>query len=170
MVKDILSESKHIPKALLLAVILAAAYLFLRENRGRVKEKLLQLLKQGWLAAFLFYLAYILTGTIFSRQNTNPYKCILDNFGFRDDVQWNEEIVENILLFIPYVFLYLQAFRPPKPWRSALLLSVSTTAFIELTQLLFWLGSFQLADIVHNILGGMIGYAIWHITMKLRRE
>ncbi len=54
MVKDILSESKHIPKTLLLAVILAAAYLFLRENRGRVKEKLLQLLKQGWLAAFLF--------------------------------------------------------------------------------------------------------------------
>ena len=84
------------------------------------------------------------------------------NFGFRrNDAAWNREIIENILIFTPYTFIFLWAFRPGKPWKAALILSAVTTCVIELSQLVMWLGYFQLADIVHNVLGGMIGCAAW---------
>ena len=76
-------------------------------------------------------------------------------------MKWNNEIIENILLFIPLTLLFLNAFNPEKPWKASLILSACATGFIELSQLLFWLGEFQLADIFHNIIGGLVGCGIW---------
>ena len=110
---------------------------------------------------FLFYASLLLVSTVFSRENINPYQSVFEDFGLRDDVKWNNEIIENILLFIPLTILFLNAFSPEKPWKASLILSACATGFIEFSQLLFWLGEFQLADIFHNIVGGMIGYGIW---------
>ena len=161
MIQDIIRQLRIIPRVLMLVVLLALAFLFIVENGDKTKEKILAFFKQGWKVAFLFYLAYILTGTIFSRQITIPYQKIFKSFAFLSDTKWDKEIIENVLFFIPYSFLYLQAFSPLHPWKSALILSAVTTAFIEICQLLFWLGAFQIADIIHNIIGGMIGCAIW---------
>ncbi len=111
---------------------------------------------------FLFYLSFLLISTVFARERINPCGYVLTHFGFRrNDVVWNNEIIENILFFIPYSVFFLAAFRPAKPLLSAFTVSAVTSCVIELSQLILWLGEFQLSDIFHNILGGIIGCGLW---------
>ena len=128
------------------------------------KEKIWNVIKRPWLLLFFLYLAYMLVSTVFSRRITNPYGKVINDFGIMVNGKINREFLENVLLFIPCSFLYLQAFKPQKPMKSALVMVTFTTAFIELTQLLFWLGQFQISDLVHNILGGLIGIGVWLTT------
>lgn len=165
MIQDFFRQLKDIPRALMLAGLLMLGFLYISENGEKTKEKIYAFFRQRWKVLFVFYLAFILTETIFSRQITVPYGKILKSFAFFGDAEWDKEIIENILIFVPYSFLYLQAFDKPCPWKSALLLSSMTTVFIEISQLLFWLGAFQFADMIHNIIGGIIGYILW-ITIK----
>lgn len=125
------------------------------------KEKILNIIKQPWLLLFFLYLAFMLVSTVFSRRITNPYGRLFNDFGIMVNGKINREFLENVLLFIPCSFLYLQAFRPQKPMKSALAMALLTTAFIEMTQLLLWLGRFQISDLVHNLLGGLIGIGVW---------
>lgn len=162
VIKDFAFQLKILPRAFVLSVLFAIAYIFFQENRGQAKKKLRSFLKKRWLAAFVFYIAFILTQTIFARQNTIPYIKLFENFGFRGDPNWDKEIIENIILFIPYTFFYLNAIPSKVPWKAALSLSVVTSALIEISQLVFWLGLFQLADLVHNTIGGILGCGIWY--------
>lgn len=142
-------------------LLFAVAYLYIKENGKETKNKVVQLLKHGWLTGFLFYLALILVSTIFVRGVQTPYRNLLGRFGLQENTEWNFEILMNILMFIPFTFLYLKAFNPLKPWKSSLILSTITSFLIELSQLLFWLGECQMSDIVHNIIGGVIGCALY---------
>ena len=169
MIQDFVRQLWNFPRSLLLAVLLALAFLFVTDNGGRTKAKVVAFLKHPWKVLFIVYLAFVLTETIFSRQITNPYQKIFKSFAFLENAKWDKEIIENILLFAPYSFLYLQAFEPSCPWKSVLILSVVTTAFIEIYQLLFWLGAFQIADMIHNIIGGIIGYIIWIIIKTVKK-
>ena len=122
------------------------------------------MLKRKWMVAFLFYSAYMITSTVFIRYNKIPVRCVLANLWFRvDDIGNNNEIIKNILFFIPYTFLYCQACYPKKPMRECMMLSACTTAFIELSQLIFWAGEFQLADLLDNFVGGVIGCCLWYV-------
>ena len=174
LIQDFISQARYLPRALFLAVLLGIAYLFFTENGAAAKRKLLKLLKQRWLAAFIAYLALIMTTAVLARPNQTikPYSRLFDSFGLRGDPKWDAEIIENILIFIPYTFFYIKAFAPPKPWKAALMLSAITSAAIEICQLVFWLGFFQPADFVHNVLGGMIGCGIWYLIewIKGRRS
>lgn len=169
LLSDLAAQSAYLCRAVLLMVLLAAAFLFAQEHGSEAVNKLKQLFRQGWMTAFLFYLAFMLISTVFSRETTNPYSSVLSHFGFQDDVKWNNEIIENVLLFIPYTFFFLQSFKVEHPLRSAALVSGFTTLFIELSQLLFWLGSFQFSDIVHNMLGGMLGCGLWYMIRQIKR-
>ena len=161
LVKDILAQAVFIPRALLLTGLFVAFYLYIKKAEPEGKWQYKDIWKNWRPVLFLFYASLLLISTVFSRQNTNPYQSVFEDFGFRDNVQWNNEIIENILLFIPLTLLFLNAFSPEKPWKASLIVSVCATGFIEVSQLLFWLGEFQLADIFHNIIGGMVGCGVW---------
>ena len=160
-----------IPKILLLFLLFSFTYLFVRDNRENTKNRLIEILKhKKWTLAFFLYLAAIITVTIISRTQTNPYQNILKYYGLIIDVKINEDAIKNLLLFIPYTFLFIQAFHPVYPLKTALLLSIITTCFIELTQLIFWLGFFQFEDILHNIISGLMGWALWWIIKRIRKK
>ena len=131
------------------------------------KDKLRNTFKKPWLLLFVFYFAFILVSTVFSRRITNPYKSVLEDFGVINNGTINREFIENVLLFIPYSFLFLQAFKPKSPFGITIVVSVLTTLFIEASQLFLWLGNFQLSDLVHNVLGGLIGYGVWAIISRI---
>ena len=88
---------------------------------------------------------------------------------------WNEpaaltlepliSIIQNIVLFIPFGFLLFAASSQPRTSRILLfgfLLSLS----IELCQLLFRLGWFEVDDILHNVLGTYLGIRLYRRTVK----
>ena len=76
---------------------------------------------------------------------------------------WNKvQAIENILFFIPFSFFLILGFYDLKRiklelFKEIILISFKISLFIELLQLIFTLGTFQLSDIVYNILGGVIG-------------
>lgn len=164
LMKMIIPQGRFIFKAVLMIFFVAVTYLFFKDNGKKAKEKLFGLLKEPWLALFLICEAYILTCTIIGRYFTKPYVSVLGSFGFVNaDGGLNADMCANVIMFIPYTFLYIKAFRPAVPWKACLVLSVGTTAILELSQLIGWLGNFQFADMVHNIIGGMIGCGIWYV-------
>ena len=168
--EDIYTQAMYIPRAVILMLFMSLAYMFVKENGLRqVKTKLAGFVKRPWELLFVFYLSFLIISTLFVRWPRNPYGNILSSFGLFDEDGWNHECIENILLFIPYTFLYLQTKATSSPWKSALIITLCTTVFIEFSQLLFWLGQFQLSDVLHNLIGGMIGCCIWFVFREIRR-
>ena len=166
MLNDLLREiGNYVYPACLLTVLLCIMFLFIHEPNARTK--LLDLWRHRKRAIlFLFYFAFLMMATVFGRQTTRPYNSIFKHLFFKiDDAEWNKEIIENTLVFIPLTFLFLISFskRLRKPYQSAVLLAFATSMFIELSQLVFWLGEFQFADILYNTIGGLFGLGTWRI-------
>lgn len=168
IIQDIRGQFIYVPRAIILTFAFIFVFLFIeRENKKYIKKKLAYLRRRPSILAFLFWSALIMTSTLIGRWPEIPYYHIFDDFGFFNEGGLNKEMIENVLLFVPYSFFYLQAFRSARPWKSSLLLSAYTSSFIEVSQLIFWLGSFQFSDLVHNTAGGLIGCGIWCLMNKL---
>ena len=171
--EDVYFQIMYIPRAIVLTCCLSFAYMFIKDNDLRqVKMKLADFIRHPWELLFVFYFLFIITSTLIARWAVNPYGNVLNDFGLITENGWNHECVENIVLFVPYTFLYLKAKMVSVPWKSALIFSLCTTMFIEFSQLLFWLGQFQISDMFYNTIGGMIGCGIWFIFRmnKLREK
>ena len=160
----LLSQLQYLPKALLLSFLLIPAFLYFTGSSEGLKKDVSFLFKKPWLLLFFFYLSYLIVSTLLARRITYPLENVFDHFGFKaDDNLWNAEIVQNTLLFIPYSFFFLQSGELKEPFKTVMTLCVITTCSIELLQLILWLGYFQLSDIFHNTLGGLIGWLLWKI-------
>ena len=72
------------------------------------------------------------------------------------------EILLNILLFVPLGFLVPERFERMRCFWKILLIGCLFSFSIELAQLLLHMGCFDTSDIVHNTLGAIFGYGIWH--------
>ena len=149
-------------------LLFGIAFVFLQENKGCAKNKLISLFKNAWTSLFLFYISWVMMGAVFGRQQIYPYEKVFEGFWFVSNNKLNRDAIKNVLVFIPVTFLNLNAFPTSKPFKRALKVSVLLTCIIEGSQLLFWLGNFQISDIIHNILGGVIGYLVWRAYTKLR--
>ena len=164
-------QFKFIPRAIVLSFIVLLAYLFIRDNNIKeVRDKLVSVIKKPWLVMYLLFLSFIMVCTLFSRQSIVPYKSILNGLRLYDNGRWNMQCIENILLFVPYTFFYLQALAPEKPLKAAFLMAFLTSLFIELLQLIFWLGAFQISDLIYNVIGGMIGWLMWFIWKVVTKK
>lgn len=166
MLQDMLSSVvNYTYPALLVTLLLVPAWLFIQE-RGW-KERLAAFAREHcWQLLFFFCLAFVLTATVIGRRTTNPVRSVFLHFGLGDE-KWNSEIIENILLFVPPSFLLLKGFPEQvgkKPLLRVLQFSAALTLFIELSQLIFWLGEFQFSDLFHNMVGGLVGYGLWQAS------
>ena len=165
---NLLPQVRFLYKAALMAVFLSITYLFFR-NLGW-KEKVKNFLHKPWLVVFFIYAGYLFSSTVVGRYVKTPYLNVLGSFGFiNKDGKMNADLWMNVIMFIPYTILYIKAFRPADSLKASLILSAGTTVFIELSQLIGWLGEFQIADMLHNFIGGIIGYGLWllfHIGRK----
>lgn len=157
------------PRAVVLSILVIMTYLFIQTNGKAVKKYTIKLLKKPWLVSFLFYVAVLMVITIFNREITNPFKKIFADFGLYIEGKINLEFIENLILFIPYTFLYSFAFRPHKPFKTAFFVSIYTSCAIETIQLLLWLGEFQISDIIHNIIGGILGSGLYYLVLLSTR-
>lgn len=161
---NILTQLHYIPLAAFLTVLFVIAFLFFTENNEEAKDKIIKMVREdGWIVAFLFYSALLFSGTLMGRPHTNPFVDIIGHIGFGKDDNFLTDGLVNILMFVPYTYLYLKAFRPERFVRKSFFISIATTIIIELCQLLFWVGQFSLGDILHNIIGGMVGCGLWHL-------
>lgn len=154
--RDISLSLQFLPAGLAIGVPVACGAIWLLNRRRR---------KQGreslpWPPAVILgiYLAVLGVITFFSRESGNvkgPDLELFSTWGINN--RNNAFVIENILLFIPYGFLFCWNFPRARGILKSTLLGAVTSLGIETMQLLTGRGFFQIDDIVTNTLGAFIG-------------
>ena len=72
------------------------------------------------------------------------------------------EIILNVLLFVPIGFLAGCGLER-MTLKKVLFLGGGLSVFIELLQFIFKKGFCETDDVIHNVLGCMIGYGLWRV-------
>lgn len=131
---------------------------------------------------YVFYLAFytsmILYRTLLCRSLwNNPLSDVMGTWGLYDDAgNLSTQIIENLLLFVPFTYLVFWAKEKGKDQDlkySEIVIQSFSYSFIfslsiELLQLLLKVGTFQLSDLFFNTLGGMIGGMLYMLCGKRR--
>ena len=89
------------------------------------------------------------------------YRFLLERFDFQNVRQ----LVINLLMLIPVGFLLSVIIKGKGKYAIALVLCLLLTVFIESMQLLMKCGTFEIDDIINNMMGAVIGtliYALIH--------
>ncbi len=138
-----------------------------------------------WFTAFktssffrkLFFLSFvtslILFRTLLNRNLwMNPLSNVMDGWSIWETVNGERklttECIENVIMMVPFSSMVMWTFRVREKivWKSgkiAFLFSV----IIEMLQLLLRLGTFQIADICYNTVGGVLGGVCYWTIRKL---
>lgn len=96
--------------------------------------------------------------------NLTPFQSILQ---YANRIQhypfdyWFFNLFGNVLLFVPLGFLLPILFAKARRFSTTIVWTMLASLTIELTQLGTRLGSFDVDDLILNVLGGSIGYAVW---------
>ena len=140
--------------------------------------------ERQWIYRYLFlmYTYFILDRTLLSRHFawTNGMKHVLTGGWGLYGVETGEftyEAVENFMFFIPLIILCFATFESDNRFtgfikcvKKSFLIGSGLSMFIEMNQLFFKVGEFQVADLVYNTAGAIVGgilYWIWNMFNRL---
>lgn len=132
-----------------------------------------------WQFLFAIYLFMTLARTLICRNIWQaPWADIIGNWGlYTKEGTLNFEGFENVFLFLPLMLFFYLAFAEKygeyklyKLCWHAVKWSFLFSAAIEICQLFGRLGTFQLADIAQNTLGGLLGALIYWIAERIYRN
>ena len=128
-----------------------------------------------------FVTSMILFRTLLNRNLwMNPLSKVMGGWGIWETVNGEQklttECIENVIMMVPFSSVVMWTFKEKTGngckkilWYSgkvAFIFSVS----IEMLQLLFRLGTFQLSDVFYNTVGGVLGGLVYYVTMKARKH
>lgn len=143
-----------------------------------IQKKLTKESDYKWKILFYTYFYFILKKSLLDRsigiKNSLEFAFKSDWLFLAKDTWSRVQGIANILFFIPLSIFFILAFFKPKDLNLKLLKMIIKFSFllsflIELSQLILTLGTFQLSDIVYNILGGIIGWILVKGLKNLRK-
>ena len=169
--------------SIILAILFMFFYLFTTEHGWKAAWR-------KWIDAFksksefrrvfllAFYTALILFRTLLNRNLwLNPLVNVMGGWSLYDaNGQLTTESIENVILFVPFSMLLLWIFGEKlcgskiylyKVIRKSCKIVFLCSLSIEVSQVIFRVGTFQIADLFYNTLGGIIGGIIYYIVYKL---
>jgi glycopeptide antibiotics resistance protein len=165
----------YVRLAIIFIVIISILYLpilFMLKNKGK---KVLRQISYLLLFCSLFL---ILFATIFYTPisfepeeyhiNLQPFKWV-EEMKLTNGNQVIAETIPNIIMFIPLGFLIPIVIKKARKWHKTTLIVLLITISIETFQ--YFIGrSSDIDDIITNLLGGMIGYAMFKGVNQLFRN
>lgn len=101
----------------------------------------------------------------------NPLSNIMGGWSIWETVNGEQkmttECIENVILMVPFGSMVMRTFRVREKivWQSGKIAFIFSIG-IEMLQLLLRLGTFQIADIFYNTVGGVIGGVLYYEVMK----
>ncbi len=122
------------------------------------------------LFVYLFFLQcmLILSITIFSRESGSRETVNLKLFAtISNNIYGLVYPIENILLFIPFGFLFPVIRRNFRRWKQVLASGLIFSIAIETVQYLTKRGYLQTDDIIMNTLGTLLGYLLFLLVCRL---
>ncbi|MCI6887419.1 MAG: VanZ family protein [Lachnospiraceae bacterium] len=138
--------------------------------------------KLGW-ALFLVYLALLVYFAIFAESfgrvsaerdyvyNLELFKEIRRFYHYRQQLGMKAfllNVVGNVAAFIPCGFFLPIVSRRSRRWYNAVLLCFGLSLGVEVVQLVFKVGSFDVDDLLLNTGGGVIGYVSYRMIQRIR--
>lgn len=126
---------------------------------------------------FVFFTTMVLFKTLYTRTLwLYPLSDVIGVWGlYNEKGEFTTQAIENFMMFIPFTALLLWAFKDRLIkknsfirilWMSAKVSFVFSFG-IEMAQLIFRLGTFQLSDLFYNTVGGIIGGIIYYLLSGL---
>ncbi|MDF2674170.1 MAG: vanZ like family protein [Clostridiales bacterium] len=78
-----------------------------------------------------------------------------------------ENLLGNIFAFTPLGFLIPFLFKKCRRPMIIFLISLCVSLLFEIVQLIFYLGTCDIDDLILNVLGSLIGYGVYHLFKSL---
>lgn len=103
--------------------------------------------------------------------NVVPLKTIkgyIENYQYYNFDMWFINLFGNVAAFVPFGFLIPLLFPKVARWGQVLRLFFGLLFIVEALQVAFKVGSFDVDDIILNVLGGLIGFAIYKARFRLQ--
>lgn len=84
--------------------------------------------------------------------------------------QFFRQMVVNLVMLMPVGFLLPMVFGGKRKYRLTLLLSLLLTVFVETAQMLLKCGTFEVDDIINNVIGAVLGMALYAVIHRVRQH
>lgn len=158
VVQDLLGTLKYAPYGILVGSLLYCLLMIVRKKKGDSNKQGNSVVEM----IFWVYVAVIVVITFLSREGGST-KGIDLRIGSSLGINARNDAyaVENILLFLPYGFLWGLMRRRKKGLWNALAVGFLTSLGIEFLQLFSGRGVFQTDDMITNTLGAVVGYILY---------
>ena len=104
--------------------------------------------------------------------NLTPFKTIKDYMVYENNLSNNIKyinILGNIFLFVPFGIILPALIDGRFKFVRTLFYSFVFSLTIEMLQMIFRIGSFDVDDIILNVFGGFTGYFMFIIIIRIRR-
>ncbi|MBR5662574.1 MAG: VanZ family protein [Bacilli bacterium] len=153
--------------AIFLCVLITVRLAYLITNHKKI-----ELYKEVFGLIFVIYI--LLLFELLTATDTNPYHGVnlkpfteITRYKFGTRL-FNINVFGNILIFIPFG-LFISSYLKSKKVFSVLFISIITSTFAELVQLKIG-RSFDIDDIILNVVGSIIGYLLYLALKKLKQK
>ena len=158
VVQDLLGTLKYAPYGILIGSLLYCLLMIVRKKKGDSDKQGNSVVEM----IFWVYVAVMVVITFLSREGGST-KGIDLSIGSSLGINARNDAyaVENILLFLPYGFLWGLMRRRKKGLWNALAVGFLTSLGIEFLQLFSGRGVFQSDDMITNTLGALLGYILY---------
>lgn len=167
VLKDISDVSCFLPQSILIGAVLTIIYCVIVFGIMNINKKQKSCIHALSVFFLLTYVIIILEIAIFSREPGSRNGICMRLFGtWGDNEQMQAYVIENILLFIPFGFLFPLAFNRLRR-RYTILTALVMSVFIEVVQLIAKCGFCQLDDVVMNVLGSGVGLSVYIIMNRI---
>lgn len=128
---------------------------------------------------YILYITVVIFRTVLNREGwENPFDSVMEGLWivmihpYVEGPIFNIQAIENIIMFVPFSFmglLLLQYKRKnSQKVRFTICGSFLFSLLIETVQAIFKLGTFQLADLLFNTMGGLFGGVLYWVGSKLK--
>lgn len=164
--KYILLFDSGVPIWLLLVLLIimtgVVTYLYL------IKKNLSLFVRNASGILLLGYVFLVMCSTLLFRNESENVKYALCPFWSYHYLYYKmiAGLILNVLMFVPIGFFIGWSLKE-KHIHSAIAFSLVLSLFIETMQLITKRGIFNIDDIIHNVLGGVIGYGIFRLCKSI---
>ncbi len=145
--------------------------------RGKTQNRFGKIIARVAFVVYLMVLTYFLffserygrSGAQIYRYNLIPFREIRRYIQYRDLFGWEYFVVNiygNILAFVPFGFFLPIVSKSNRSFWAVTLYGFEFTLGIELVQLSFQVGTFDVDDIMMNTLGAILGYILFALFKK----
>ena len=137
------------------------------------KSKKIDKLQRNAAIILSLYVVILLYFTVIGRYSHEEYENrIYFYYSYRRliehyDTQSMRQILLNIAMFVPVGFMLPMVFNSKGKYLKAIVVSILLIIVIEFLQMLTKTGSCEVDDIINNLIGALLGIALYHMAFKL---